>query len=215
MKKINLKSLILSSAACLLPILVGLFFYDQLPEPMPSHWGINGEVNGYMSKNMVIFGMPVFLASLNAFVIAITQLDPKRRKNNDKLVYKIYWLMPVLTIFISGVTYAVALGNDLNVSTYVVGFVGVVFIIIGNYLPKVNQNYTIGIKVPWTLNSEAVWIKTHRMAGKIWFASGFAILISAFLPGLATAIIMGVVLVVCVIVPIVYSFVQYAKIQEN
>ncbi len=215
MKKINFKFMILSSLACLTPIIIGLFFYDRLPDPMPSHWGINGEVDGYMPKNIVIFGMPVFMALLNAFAITITQLDPKRRKNNDKLVNKIYWLVPLLTIFISCVTYAVALGNDLDVSTYVVGFVGVIFIVIGNYLPKVNQNYTIGIKVPWTLNNEEVWIKTHRMAGKIWFGCGIAVFISAFLPGQFTAIILGLVLVLCVVYPIVYSYRIYSKIENN
>lgn len=215
MKKINYKILLFATLACLSPILIGLFFYQQLPESMPSHWNINGEIDGYLPKNIAIFGIPALMAAINVFAIVATQLDPKRNSNPDKLVNKIYWLIPILSVFLSIITYRVALNDNIEVTTYVVAFVGIVFMVIGNYLPKIKQNYTIGIKIPWTLNDEDVWFKTHRLAGIIWFVGGLIIFIFAFVPGIFAAVALIIFTVAGTIIPSIYAYFSYKQIEKN
>lgn len=215
MKKINHRILIISTSICLAPILIGLYFYNQLPDLMPSHWNISGEIDGYLPKNIAVFGLPVFMAAINCLVIVATQLDPKRQSNPDKLVNKIYWMLPILSVLLSAITYRVALGHDVDVATTVVAFVGIIFMVIGNYLPKIKQNYTIGIKIPWTLNSEDVWFKTHRLAGTIWFSGGLIIFVCAFISGFVAALALGAFIVAGVFVPTIYAYYTYKKIEEK
>ncbi len=215
MKKIDYKILTISTLVCLAPILIGLYFYQKLPAAMPSHWNINGEVDGYLPKNIAIFAIPAMMAAINILVIAATQLDPKRKSNPDKIVHKIYWLLPILSVIISVVSYLVALDYNVDVGTFVVAFVGLVFMVIGNYLPKIKQNYTIGIKIPWTLNSEEVWYKTHRLAGTIWFVGGLFVFVSAFISGFLAAVALGIFIFAGVVLPTIYAYYTYKRLEEK
>ena len=215
MKKINYKILLFSTLICLSPIIIGVYLYNQLPANMPSHWNINGQVDGYLPKNIAVFLVPALMAAINGLVIVATQLDPKRISNPDKIVNKIYWLVPILSVFISVITYRVALGHEVDVGTFVVAFVGILFMVIGNYLPKIKQNYTIGIKIPWTLNNEEVWFKTHRLAGTIWFGGGFVILIAAFISGFVATVAVGLFIFAGIVIPTIYSYHTYKSIEKD
>jgi uncharacterized membrane protein len=91
---------------------------------------------------------------------------------------------------------------------------GVTFLYIGNYMPKCKQNFTLGIKLPWTLNSEANWNATHRLAGKVWMAAGVLFLLCIFLPKPALMLALLIILPVMVLVPLVYSYLYYKKHDE-
>ena len=92
---------------------------------------------------------------------------------------------------------------------------GIVFIVVGNYLPKCKQSYTVGIKLPWTLNDEENWNRTHRMGGKLWVASGIILLLSMLLPASAMVVVVLAVIGVAVFVPTVYSYLLFREKEKR
>ena len=208
MIKKHLKSLIIATLILLLPVLAGVILWDQLPAQMPTHFNAAGEVDGWSSKAFAIFALPMILVAAEWLCMVGTAMDPKKKGHPEKVVKLVLWIIPVLSIVMHGITYATALGREVPVEAIMPLLMGVIFIIIGNYLPKCRQNYTIGIKIPWTLVSEENWNRTHRMAGKLWVAGGIATLLTAFLGGFAVFI--GIV-VLMVFVPFIYSYLLFRK----
>ena len=208
MIKQNKKLLILTSIITVLPILAGLALWNQLPEQMPMHWNVAGEVDGWASKPMAVFGMPLLLLLVQWLGIFANRCDPKKNNHSSKMLYLVYWIVPALSIVLEALTYTAAMGYAVQMELFVTIFMGLLFIIIGNYLPKCKQNYTIGIKLPWTLHSEENWNRTHRLAGWVWVAGGFAILVSGFL---GTIWIMIAATALMVLIPVIYSLILYRK----
>lgn len=120
----------------------------------------------------------------------------------------ILWLVPVVSVITCMTIYGLALGMELDIGVIVNIMVGIMFIILGNYVHKVKQNYTVGMKLPWTLNSEENWNRTNRMTGWILILSGLLFLMNSLL--LKTEIVLAVIFVV-ILVPMIYSFILYKK----
>ena len=118
--------------------------------------------------------------------------------------------MWILSLIIQGSIYANALGFIKSGPTLVTTFLAIVFIVIGNYLPKIQRNPTVGIRIPWTLSDDKNWYKTHRMTGKLWVIGGLIILLESFIQ-VALPYVMGVVIAVMIVGPIVYSFILSRK----
>ena len=118
------------------------------------------------------------------------------------------WLVPVVSVITCMSIYGLALGMDIDIGVIVNIMVGIMFIILGNYVHKVKQNYTVGMKLPWTLNSEENWNRTNRMTGWILILSGLLFLMNSLL--LKTEIVLAVILLV-ILVPMIYSFILYKK----
>lgn len=203
------KRLILTTLVCMVPVIIGIILYPTLPDEMVIHWDASGEPNGFASKFVGAIVLPASLVALNIVLPLIARLDPKYKNINHKLMSITYWIIPMISILCSTITFAYALGYDLHVEQVMPAVLGVLFIIIGNYLPKTKQSYTMGIKLPWTLHSEENWNKTHRLAGFLWVICGFVCVICGILR--SPIGIMAAVLVVAVVVPTVYSFVLYKK----
>ena len=208
MIKKNLRVLIITSVVILLPILAGVLLWDRLPEMIPSHWNMAGEVDGWSSKSFAVFGMPLILLGAQWLAVLATSADPKNQNHSKKILQLVFWIIPVMSLVVSALTYSEALGTHLQVEEIVWGLVGLLFIVIGNYLPKCRQNYTIGIKIPWTLSSEENWNRTHRLAGWLWVAGGVGMMIAGFF-GFFWLMI-GVTLVMS-LVPCIYSYILYSK----
>lgn len=208
MIKKNLKTLILTSVITLLPILAGLFLWDKLPDEMATHFNAQGIADGFSSKAFSVFGLPVFLLAVHWLCTVITSADPKKQNISEKTLKLVLWICPAISILISGIIYASALEVEINIGVIMSVFFGILFIAIGNYLPKCKQNYTMGIKIPWTLNSEDNWNYTHRLAGKIWVIGGIIILLTAFLKQYW---IFLAITVIMVIIPVVCSYVYHKK----
>ena len=208
MKK-YLKTMIITSLLMLLPIAAGLILWDKLPDPMPTHWNMAGEVDGWSGKAFAVFCLPLILMGAQWLGMVVTiYTDPKRENHSDKVIYLVLWIMPVLSIVVHSFTYAAALGVEMPVEMIMPVFMGLLFVIIGNYLPKCKQNYTIGIKLPWTLNSEENWNKTHRLAGILWVVCGFAMMVTGFIGGFW---VFFPITLAMVIVPVVYSYRLFRK----
>ena len=208
MIKKNLKSLILGSIVILLPVLVGLVLWNRLPEQMPTHWNAAGEIDGWGSKPFAVIGLPAILLAAQWLCVLGTGADPKKDAHSEKVLQLVFWIMPALSIVLGAITYATALGKEVRVEVIMPVIVGLILAIVGNYMPKCKQNYTIGIKIPWTLNSEENWNRTHRFAGWLWTFSGIVLMLSGFVGGFW--IFLGVVFLM-VLAPVAYSYLLYRK----
>ena len=208
MIKKNKKLLLLTSVVMLLPILAGVLLWNRLPAQLPSHWNLAGEVDGWTSKPFGVFGMPLLLLALQWLCVVATTVDPKKADHSGKVLHLILWLIPALSVVAHTLIYAAALGNELRVELVMPVFMGLLFAVIGNYLPKCKQNYTIGIKIPWTLNSEENWNKTHRLAGRVWMVCGLLMILTGFFGVLWMFFVLAFLMV---LVPLVYSYLLYRK----
>lgn len=211
MIKENKKTLIITSLIILLPVLAGLLLWDRLPATVATHWGADGNPDGWSSKTFAVFVPPVFVLACHWGCMFITAADPRNKKRNGKAKNLVLWTIPFVSLFSSTMLYATALGTELNTVSITFAIIGIMFIFIGNYLPKITQNYTIGVKVPWALNSEENWNATHRFGGKVYVIGGFALVLMAFLPTGLTMVTMVVILLVMGFAPMIYSYLHYRK----
>ncbi|MBY5034010.1 DUF1648 domain-containing protein [Streptococcus gallolyticus] len=203
--KINKRLLVLTSLICLLPIVFGLLVWKQLPTQVPTHFGFSGEADGYSSKIEAVFILPLILLALHIFTIVFTAISPKSSNVGPKITKIIYWMLPLLALLVQVSTFLVALGYLKNPSQLIIGSISLLFIILGNYLPKLRQNYTVGIKLPWTLNDEKNWNRTHRMAGKVWVVCASLSLLTCLFPTLTPYIFLPSIALM-ILVPVIYSY---------
>lgn len=203
--KMNKKLLIVTSIVILLPILWGLIIWSQLPNQIPIHFNVAGQANNFQSKPLAVFGLPLFLLLVHLFVIFMTARDPKNRTMNEKMGKVIYWLTPIVSLSVFYLIYSKALGSTTNPSIVVSALLGLIFVIMGNYMPKLKVNHTVGIRLPWTIQSEDNWHKTHRLAGKLWVIGGLILLLEAGIQ-FAVPYVMGIVILTIVLIPILYSY---------
>ena len=212
MIKKNLKTLIITTIVTLLPILAGLILWDKLPEQLPIHFNIHGEADGFSGKLFGVLGMPVFLAVLHWVCTIGTTADPKQKNHSSKMLMLVFWICPLISLLVSSVIYTQAMGINIDVVFIMCLVLGAMFIVIGNYLPKCKQNYTIGIKVSWTLNDEENWNYTHRVTGKIWVTGGVIILLTAVF---RQPWIFFVIIMLMAIIPFILSYLFHRKKNKN
>ena len=205
----NKKRWILTTLICLLPIVAGALLYSRLPETMATHWNLSGEPDGWSSRAFAVFGLPGILLAVNLLLPWALKADPKRENMSDKLVAITLWTIPLLSLLCSGLTLARGLGYTVRVERWVPVFMGLLFIAIGNYLPKTKQSYTMGIKLPWTLASEENWNRTHRLAGFLWVLCGLFFIVTSFTGWSLAAFLIPII--VMVLVPAVYSYLLYRR----
>ena len=192
----------------LLPMLIGLLLWQKLPEQIPSHWDINGEVDGWSSRGFAVFGLPAMLLGIHWLCVFASCTDPKHNNYHPKMLTLVLWICPALGLLMSSLVYCNALGYRISVQIVIPLLVGLLMLIVGNLLPKCRQSYTMGIKLPWTLANEENWNKTHRLGGRIWVIGGALIMATAFLGSFW--LMMGI-MAIMVIVPTVYSYLLYRK----
>ena len=205
----NKKSMFLSSLMILLPMVAGIILWDQLPDRMPSHWGINGQVDGWSGKFFGVFGLPLMLLGFHWICALAMKLDKQNQTgSNRKVMDMILWLFPAMSVMMSAFVYASALGREIQMTTLMTVPMGLLFVAIGNYLPKCRLNSTLGIKLKWTFNNEENWNKTHRIGGITWVLCGLGVILCGLLDWL---IVVPVLFAVMVLVPTVFSWQLYRK----
>lgn len=205
------KQIILSLAGTLLPALIGLLLWGRLPEQMVTHFGADAVPDGTSAKAFAVFVLPLVMAALDLLALAFTALDPGHRNQNKKALGMIFWIMPAISISVCGMMYAIALGKTAHPMMILPVMLGGLFVGIGNYLPKVKQNTTLGIKIYWTLHNEENWNKTHRFAGKCWVVGGVLMMLTAVLPTDWMLALMLLALVPLLGLPIGYSYRIYRE----
>ncbi len=208
--KINKKELLATALVCLLPVLAGAVLYPHLPETMATHWGIDGAANGWMPRAAAVFGLPVFLLAIHLICVYALGHDPKRGNMSGVLCTLTMWICPALSLLCGTVTLGAGLGHEMHISTVVPVFMGLLFLILGNYLPKIRRNLTVGIKLPWTLASEENWSRTHRIAGFLWVLAGLATLAVTLLGAWSSGLFFAL-LVLTAGIPTLYSYCYYRR----
>lgn len=208
MIKKNLKTMIITSIIILIPMVVGLIMWNQLPAEMATHFGTNGEADGWSSKPFAVVGIPLFLLAIHWFCAFFTGVDPKKDNISAKMMTLVLWIVPVISIFACGSMYIYAFDNTINTTTIGMMVIGCMFLVLGNYMPKMKQSYTLGFKLPWTLNSEENWNRTHRLAGWVTMIAGVLTLIGGFAQMFW---LVFVAILFIVLVPSVYSYCLYKK----
>ena len=203
------KTMLITTLICLLPLILSAFLYERLPDQVPIHFNLAGQADNYASKAFGAFILPLILAASNLVLQFVLKNDPKREQGQP-LREMSKWILPILSLLLTPVTLLIALGYDISIERVVPLFVLLLSLVIGNYLPKCKHNYTVGIKIPWTLASEENWNRTHRLAGWVWSIASIVLLISAlggwFVTGISIVSILAMILI-----PVVYSFLFYKR----
>ena len=207
----NKKLLLITSLLTLMPIPVGLLLWNRFPETMAIHWGITGEADGYASPGFAVLGLPLIMLAVQWLCIFFTARDKGNQGRNQKMLRLVLWIIPIISNLSLLGLYAFALDVEFSPVVWTVVPMGLLFAIIGNYMPKTRMNSTMGIKVPWTYSSEANWNATHRFAGKVWVIGGILVALCGLLPHLWAVSGMIVFTVVLCVLPIVYSYRFYKK----
>ena len=215
--KLNLKTELIPIALILVSLAASFYFYTNFPSTVPTHWNYKGEIDGWSSKAFAAFFFPILNIGLYLLFLVIPYLDPK--KDRYQQFAKVYHVFKNLfVIFMTAIYFLVGLaglGYSVSVGSIVPISVGVLFLILGNYMGKIKSNWFMGIRTPWTLSNETVWNKTNRLGGKIFILVGILLIVGIVLP---PAIFWGLFIVgiaITVIVPMVYSFVLYKKIEKK
>lgn len=204
-------TLILTSLLTLLPIPVGLALWSRFPETLAVHFGFTGEADGYASPSFVVFALPLMMFAFHWLCILLTSLDKKNQGRNLKMFRVVLWTIPVISNLSLLGLYAFALDVEFSPVAWTVIPMGILFAVMGNYMPKTRMNSTMGIKVKWTYSSEENWNATHRFAGKLWVAGGLLIALCGLLPHQWAVTGMLILMVVLCILPMVYSWRYYKK----
>lgn len=153
----------------------------------------------------------LFILVVHLLCVLFTSFDRKNKDQNKKVLNLIYWACPAISVMVYLADRALASGKEFTVEVITTIGIGLAFMVLGNYFPKCKQNHTIGIKIPWTLQDEENWNRTHRLGGKLWVSGGFLFMLSAFVPGKIGSIASPAIMLVMVFVPMVYSFLYSRK----
>ena len=208
---------IIGAVLSMINLIAGLIAYPYLPDKVPTHWNFSGEVDGWGTAWEGAFLMPLIFLGVFLLLIILPKIDPKKR--NYAQMSKAYATMVAIIMVFFTILYFGTLGTALG---YLEGFpsmvqiiVGALFIGIGNYMGKIKHNYFMGIKTPWTLASEEVWYRTHRMAGPYWVIGGILFMVMSLLPEGYLAKAFLIVIFGMVAIPVGYSYVIYKRLEKE
>ncbi|MFA7663047.1 MAG: SdpI family protein [Patescibacteria group bacterium] len=193
---------------------IGLYFYDQLPIQVASHWNSAGQVDGYMSRFWGTFLMPIISGILFLLLVFIPKFDP--RKINSPEFKKAYdgfiLLLTIYLFYIYLITLAWNLGYRFNFGQMLTPAMGILFFYVGRLLLKTKSNWFIGIRTPWTLSNDLVWDKTHQLGGRLFQISGLICLLGLLWPQQAIWLILIPILISSIFL-IAYSYFEYKKLK--
>lgn len=199
----------LSVIVCALPLLLGVFLYNKIPDTVATHFNMNFKPDGYSPKWQAVFMIPSIMMLMNVFVWFMLEADPKKTAINGKIKSISRWIIPVISCLLQSAIILYAVDEKVNLVRYTPLLIGLLMIVIGNYMPKCKQNYTMGIRLPWTLASEENWSRTHRLAGKLFIIAGFIMTLFTFFN--ISFYILIAILIIASIVPAIYSYDLYRK----
>jgi len=202
--------LILIAAA----ILAGLLLWNHLPDPMASHWNVNDDVDGYMSKSWGVFMVPLMTLGMFVLFLVIPSIDPlKANIAQFREAFNLFIVLIVaFMLYVHGLSLAWNLGYiNFKMSTSMLPAMGLLFIFIGFMLRKAKRNFFIGIRTPWTLSNDRVWDETHRLGSILFMASGVLAFIGGIFGGLTAFWFLFVPLIGSTLFLLVYSYVLYQR----
>jgi len=191
--------------------------WPYAPERIPTHWNIHGQPDGYSGKLFGLLFLPALTFGLNLLLLFLPRLDPGYR--NYQNFAGTYWAIRVsLVCFMMalyGVIVLAALGRPVDVTATICVAVGVLFVVLGNFMGKIRPNWFAGVRTPWTLSSKTSWNKTHRQAGWLFIAMGIMICVAGFVQTLWMFALTGVFHVGCMVWIVIYSYLVYRTANDH
>jgi uncharacterized membrane protein len=211
--KFNFKTEIIPLAILLACIGLSFFFYANSPATVVTHWNFRGEADGFSSRAFASFFFPVLLIGMYLLFLILPNLDPKKERYGEfAKTYNIFrhlFLGALAIIYIATGIYNI--GYQINIGIIVATIIGLMMIIIGNYMGKIKKNWFMGIRTPWTMSSENVWNKTHRVGGILFMIFGLVIMIAPFLPELIALVLFFGWTIILVLGTFAYSYWIYRQ----
>jgi len=192
----------------------GLLLWNRLPDQMASHWNVNDQVDGYMSKPWGVFMMPLITLGMFVLFLVVPSIDPlKANIAQFRDAFNMFIVLIVaFMLYIHALTLAWSLGyDDFKMSTSMLPAMGLLFIFIGFMLRKAKRNFFIGIRTPWTLSSDTVWNKTHQLGAVLFMASGVLAFIGGIFGGMTAFWFLFVPLMGSTLFLLIYSYVLYQR----
>ena len=194
-------------------ILISVVLYPRLPETLPSHWNFRGQADGFVHKPFGPFLGPAMMTGVLLLFMALPAISPRGfRFETFRPVWAILeGSILGLLFLIHALALMQAMGKPVDMNRGVAAGVGLLLVVLGNFMGKVTRNFFVGIRTPWTLASEEVWLRTHRFGGRLFVLAGLVLFVSAFLGGgwVVAAIAVGSATVLSV----VYSYVVYRRVE--
>ncbi|HET9384051.1 MAG TPA: SdpI family protein [Gemmatimonadales bacterium] len=194
-------------------VAISIWAYPSLPPSVATHWNLRGTPDGFSSRLVAVAIGPLLIVGITLLFNVLPKFDP-RRENYAKF-RSTYWLFAnaviAFMLIIHGIVIATGLGYSVRIDRLMPLFVGLLFVVIGNYLTRVEPNWFVGIRTPWTLSSDTVWRKTHRTGGGLMVLGGLIVATAAFLPHAALLPLLIAALVVAAVVPVVLSYVLWKR----
>ncbi|MBI5765839.1 SdpI family protein [Candidatus Falkowbacteria bacterium] len=211
--KLSIKTEILPILLIIISFALAFYFYAHFPERVAGHWNFNGQVDRSTSKTTGAFAVPFVLLGMYILFLVLPFFDPRKERYVE--FSKTYHLIKLLIIGVLFIVYLATglfnLGYPININLVVPWIIGLLMIILGNYMGKIKFNWFVGIKTPWTLSSENVWNKTHRVGGWFFIIFGLIIIITPLLPELLGLIAFSGGVALAVIGTFVYSYIAFKK----
>jgi uncharacterized membrane protein len=199
-------------------IIAGMFglgagSWPNVPDRLPVHWNLQGEVDRWGGKLEGLFLLPLITLGLYLLLLIVPLFDPGRRnyQNFAKAYGVIRIVMVLFMAFLYGLTILAAFGYEFNSTSIVLGAMAVLFVVLGNFMGKIRPNWFVGVRTPWTLSSKLSWDKTHRLAGWLFVLMGATFALLALVPtGWMFAIVMTIN-GLCLAWMVVYSYLVYRR----
>ena len=218
MKQINWKKEAIVWLILLLPFIYTAIMWNKVPGRVPTHFNVKGEADDYSTKAFALLLLPVMNVIIYFVLFFIPRIDP-RKKNYAFFGSSYQNIRLLIHLFFAGIfifiTQTTSGGKPLQLNAFFSGML-LFFALLGNYMRTVRSNFFVGIRTPWTLSSDVVWRKTHELGGRIWFYSGIILAIVVFfLPQTAATVVMFSGIFLMVIIPVVYSYLEYRKINRD
>lgn len=210
------KSNLLIISFIIIAIALSILFYNKLPETIATHWGINGEANGFMGKTSGLIIFPAIMIILSIVLYYLPKLDPlnenikKFRKDYNVFIT----ILIAVMLYIHIITLSINLGINLDLAQFLSPALAILFYAVGILLSKAKRNFFIGLRTPWTLSSEIVWNKTHKLGAKLFKCAGIICLLGIILPAYAIFFII-IPIIFFSIWMVIYSFLEYSKLKKK
>ncbi|MBI3167238.1 MAG: SdpI family protein [Chloroflexi bacterium] len=193
-------------------VIAGALLWNQLPDQMASHWNVNDEVDGYMSRFWGVFMMPLVVLGMFGLFLLLPNIDPlKANIAQFRGVFNLFIvLITTFMLYIHGLTLAWSLGyQSFKMSAAMLPFLGILFMFVGYMLRQAKRNFFIGIRTPWTLSSDTVWEKTHQAGSVLFMLSGALAFVGSFFGGMTAFWLLFVPLIGSTFLLVVYSYILY------
>jgi uncharacterized membrane protein len=207
----------ISAAIIATALLLSAALFNRLPDRMPIHWDASGQVNGYAGRMTGAFLMPAVMSGIALMFAFLPKISPRGYAlDGSSRGYRAIVLVTMISLLvIHAVALLAASGKAINVSLVAPVVIGALFAVIGNYMTTMPRNFFVGIRTPWTLASEDVWFRTHRLGGRLFMAGGLIIMfLPLFGPRFLEPGLIGIIMTIALIT-IAYSYVVYRRIEER